>query len=140
MVNRPTLSPEIDLQADQVTWVVFSDKTDIRILKILRRGFRHCFMIMQQDGRWILVDPRANKTDICLLPHPRDFNLPRYYANQGMTVVKVPSIKTPNRILSPFPVTCIATLKRIIGLHHMTILTPYQLYKFLQKTHNKKGS
>ena len=140
MVDRPTLSPDIDLQSKQGAWVVFSDKTDIAILKLLRRGFRHCFMIMQQDGRWILIDPRANKTDIALLPHPRDFNFPRYYMNQGMTVVKVPHINTPHKILSPFPVTCIAIIKRIIGLHKWSVITPYHLYKTLQKMHKLKGS
>jgi len=143
MVNRPTLAPETDLDSDnmaQAAWIVFQDETDLTFLKILRRGFRHCFMMIQQEGRWILIDPRANKTDIHLLPHPKDFNFPRYYTEQGKIVVKIPAgQKTPLRVLSPFPVSCVTTLKRVIGLHRFWIFTPYQLYKHLLKT-KQKGS
>lgn len=139
MVDRPTLSPEMDLDSSSTTWLIFSDDTDIRMLKILRRGFRHCFAIMQQGDRWILVDPRSNKTDIVLLPHPKCFNFPRYYTEQGKTVLKIHDRPTPNKIMSPFPVSCVEGLKRLIGLHAWWILTPRQLYNHLIKIQNMKG-
>ena len=111
------------------TWIIFSNDTDIRALKLLKRGFRHCFMMMLQDDRWLLIDPRSNKTDIRILPHPQSFDFPRYYIEQGFTVVKAPAVSTPQKILSPFPVSCVETIKRILGLHHFWIITPYQLYK-----------
>ena len=140
MVSRPQLSPEIDLEKGSTAWIVFSNDTDIRMLHLFRRGFRHCFMMMQQNDRWILVDPRSNKTDVYLLPHPKSFNFPRYYTEQGKTVIKIPVIHTPSKILSPFPVSCVETLKRMIGLHAWWVMTPYQLYKYLLKLQNKKGS
>ncbi len=140
MVNRPALNPESDLDFPQTLWIIFSDETDIRMLKIFKRGFRHCFVMMLQGDRWMLIDPRSNKTDIHLLPHPKSFNFPRYYTEHGKTVLKIPTIKTPNRILSPFPVSCVETIKRLIGLHAWTVMTPYQLYKKLVKIQNMKGS
>lgn len=140
MVNRPALSPENHFELPHSAWIIFSNDTDIRMLRFLRHGFRHCFMMMQQDGRWILIDPRSNKVDIHLLPHPKSFNFPRFYMEQGKTVVKIPSIHTPKKIMSPFPVSCVETLKRLIGLHAWWVMTPHQLYKKLLKIQNKKGS
>lgn len=139
MVDKPQLFPNQELDMPATTWIVFSNDTDIPILKIFRRGFRHCFMIMQQNDRWILIDPRANKTDVQLLPHPKSFNFPRYYLEQGKTVLKIPTIKTPHKILSPFPVSCVETLKRLIGLHAWWVMTPYQFYKHLFQL-QKKGA
>jgi len=140
MVNRPALFPESELDLPTSSWIIFSNDTDIRMLKIFKRGFRHCFMMMQQGDRWVLIDPRSNKTDVQILPHPKSFNFPRYYMEQGKTVVKIPDITVPNKIMSPFPVSCVETLKRMIGLHSWWVMTPYQLYKKLLKLQNKKGS
>lgn len=133
MVNAPVLSPEADAKSSVSMWVVFSDDTDIRMLRILRKGFRHCFIIMQQGERWILVDPRSDKTDIALLPHPVHFNFPRYFTQQGKTVVKIGSIQTPKAVAPLFPFSCVENVKRVIGLHARFVITPYQLFKFLQK-------
>ena len=137
MVDRPLLSPETDMESAQ--WIVFSNDTDIACLKILKRGFRHCFMVMQQDSRWVLIDPRSNKTDIQILPHPPHFNFPRYFTEQGKTVLKVPNIIAPQKIMTPFPVSCVEGIKRLIGLHHFWVITPHQLYKKIIKM-QKKGS
>ncbi len=140
MVNRPAAQPDVELDYPQSAWIVFSNETDIRMLKLFREGFRHCFMMMLQNDRWILIDPRSNKTDVHLLPHPKSFNFPRYYAQQGKTVLKIPTLSVPSKILSPFPVSCVETLKRMIGLHAWWVMTPYQLYKKLLKLQHKKGS
>jgi len=137
MVNRPTLAPEIDLQNNATIWIVFSNNTDIRMLRILRHGFRHCFAVMQIDDRWILIDPKSNKTDVNLLPHPATFNFPKYFSQQGMTVMKLPAIQTPQKIMMPFCFSCVETMKRFIGLHQFWVLTPYQLYKSILKIQQK---
>ena len=133
MVETPTLSPLTDKESPDAVWVIFSDETDIRLLKLLRRGFRHCFIMMQQDERWILIDPRSDKTDIALLPHPAHFNFPRYFTQQGKTVVKVPLRSVPKKIAPLFPLSCVETVKRVLGIHRRFVLTPYQLYRFLKK-------
>lgn len=135
---KPTLIPQDKSATAQAVWVVFSDKTDIRFLKILRGGFRHCFVIMQQNGQWMIIDPRADKTDITLLPHPAHFNLPRYFITDGCTVIKCPPIATPKKIAPIFPMSCVETVKRVIGLHRRWVVTPFQLYRALNQI--QKGS
>jgi hypothetical protein len=131
MVERPLLTPETDGLSPQTIWIVFSNDTDIRPLKILKKGFRHCFVILQQDARWMLIDPRCDMTEVKLLPHPVHFNFPRYFQQQGKIVLKVPRQATPRKVAPLFPMSCVETVKRMIGLHRRFILTPHQLYKYL---------
>lgn len=133
MVTRPALTPDV---MDSKLWLVFSDETDLKLLKILRRGFRHCFAVMQQDQRWIVIDPRSDKTDIQILNHPHHFNLPRALAAQGKTVLQIPAIQTPRRVANIMPWSCVEIMKRVIGLHKWWIITPYQLFRYLERTRN----
>jgi hypothetical protein len=129
---KPVLSPEI-ANENQSIWVVFSNDTDIGFLKILKTGFRHCFVIMKQGDLWMIIDPRANKTDITILPHPPHFNLPRFFIGEGKIVRKITGIITPHKIAPLFPMSCVETVKRVIGLHKRLIITPYGLYRYLNK-------
>jgi len=133
---KPLLNPET-ANENQVMWVVFSNDTDIGFLKLLRIGFRHCFVIIKQNDSWMIVDPRANQTDITILPHPPHFNLPRFFMGEGKTVCKITGIITPHKIAPLFPMSCVETVKRVIGLHKRFIVTPYGLYRYLTKI--KKG-
>lgn len=137
---RKTLSAEtpVYMSDEESLWVVFSDETDLKRLKLLKRGFRHCFAVMKQNGQWILVDPRSNKTDIVLLPHPAHFNLPRYFADKNMRVLRVMPLPDRRRVAPCLPASCVETVKRLVGVHSWRVLTPYQLYKYLNTS--QKGS
>lgn len=137
MVARPALSPQSDLETPVSIWVVFSDETDIRMLKFLRKGFRHCFVIMLQDERWMLIDPRSNMTDIRLLPHPAHFNFPRYFTQAGKIVVKAQIKPAPQKIAPIFPLSCVETVKRVLGIHRRFLITPYHLHQYLTKSFSK---
>lgn len=133
---KPTLNPE-PVNENQALWVVFSNDTDLRFLKFLKKGFRHCFVIIKQGEQWMLIDPRANKTDIFILPHPSHFNVPRFFESEGKTVCKITGIITPHKVAPLMPLSCVETVKRVIGLHKRFLFTPYALYRHL--TTLKKG-
>ncbi len=120
---------------DNVTpeaWVIFSGETDLRWLRVLRPGFRHCYVLLHDGRHWISVDPLAHVTDIRVHDIPPEFNLPLWLKDTGMTVVKA----TIARIPKPAPwmaFTCVEAVKRILGLHRIFILTPWQLYRHLLK-------
>lgn len=134
---KPQLFPQ-DMDKGKTYWIVFSDDTDISFLKILKRGFRHCFLIVKDVDQWVVIDPCAHKTEFSILPHPSHFNLPRYFTNEGKTVVKVSALETPEKIAPLFPMSCVETIKRLIGLHNRWVITPYHLYRTLMKL--QKGS
>ena len=119
-----------DIQTEKA-WVVFSGQTEISYLKFLRRGFKHCFIVLKRGDHWITLDPLAHKTEIELHYLPRQFNLPEWLTQRGHTVVETLFQQAP---MKPLPVsifTCTETVKRILGVHAWRVFTPWQLYKYL---------
>lgn len=115
-------------------WVVFSGRADLVWLRLLRPGFRHCFAILYDGCNWITFDPLANYTDITVLHLPSDFDLPGWLAMRGYRVIRAPLCR---RVAKPAPVmvfNCVEAVKRLLGLHKRSILTPYQLYRYLKRT------
>lgn len=113
-------------------WIIFSNKTELWWLKWLRPGFRHCFALVHDGAHWLMLDPLAGYLDCRVLPPPPDFNVPAWLEAQGMTVCRA----QPRARQSLAPVsfmTCVETVKRLIGCHAWHIWTPWQLYRWLQK-------
>jgi len=117
---------------NQKAWVVFSSQTDLSWLKILRPGFRHCFVLLNDGQRWISLDPLSNSMEIAVHHHvPPDFDLPYWMEARGHAVVQTDI----SRVGKPAPFTlftCVEAVKRVIGLHKRFIITPWQLYRYLQ--------
>jgi hypothetical protein len=112
-------------------WVAFTGKADVRFLKLLKPGFRHCFALIQGDERWLTVDPMLHKMDVCATHCARDFNLPGYLRSKGYRVVRAPNLCPARRMAVPSPFTCVEAMKRLIGLHDWRVFTPWQLYRRL---------
>ena len=108
----------------QMAWVVFSDDTDIRYLKCLKRGFRHCYVIMSDGEKWFSIDPLAHMTEIWL-------------KSEGYRVVRV-GVQQPE--LKPSPLmfmTCVESVKRMLGIQSRWVITPWQLYRHIEKEKRK---
>jgi hypothetical protein len=122
----------------QKAWVVFSGKTEMKRLKILKSGFRHCFVIINDGKRWMSVDPLSPYTDIEIHHQIKcDFDLPAWFRHQQFMVV--PSTMQRDH-QKPAPIglfTCVETVKRLLGIHCFYICTPWQLFRYLQKTNLK---
>lgn len=121
-------------QKGMKAWVVFSGQTDMFWLKVLRRGFRHCFLLIHDGRGWVTVDPMLHYLDVEVLRHiSPDFDLPHWLCGQGHVVMPAAICRRRRR---PAPVaffTCVETVKRFLGLHHVLIFTPWQLYRYLRK-------
>ncbi len=119
---------------NQKAWVVFSGRTDIGWLKILKPGFRHCYVLLNDGKRWASIDPLSHLTEVAIHHHvPINFDLPGWLEQQGQTVLSTPicrDLKKP----APFMIfTCVEAVKRLIGVHKRLIYTPWQLYKHLKQ-------
>lgn len=113
-------------------WVVFSGHADLPWLKILRPGFRHCYLILNDGKRWITYDPLSSYTDIAVHDLPVEFNLPLWMVQNGTIIVpaKIAIIEKQ----APWMVfTCVEAVKRVLGIHNRFIITPWQLYRHLRK-------
>ncbi len=116
----------------QRVWVVFTDQTELKFVRMLKRGFRHCFVLIHDGQRWISIDPMANYMEVMVHDHlPDDFDFARWLEELGHSVVRA---KLSRNIMTAAPVmlfTCVEACKRILGVHKFSILTPWQLSRFL---------
>lgn len=120
------------IKEGQRAWVVFSGQTEISWLRFLKPGFRHCYVLINDGERWMSVDPLSHITDISVHHHvPVDFDLPGWLAARGNKVVKAPLRRDMTRP-APFMIfTCVEAVKRVLGIHCRTVVTPWQLYRHL---------
>lgn len=122
--------------ANRTVVVVFVDDSECRWLGMLERGFRHCFAAVRDGSSWIVCDPLKHRIALTLPPLPADFDLAGFYAGQGHEVL-VGRLRPdrPRDRLAFAPLTCVAVVKRIIGIDAARVLTPRQLFRHLREAH-----
>ncbi|WP_404383582.1 hypothetical protein [Caenispirillum salinarum] len=136
-VPRPGLPPAAAAASDAPgapALVVFSGDTDIRWLRLLRPGFRHCFAVVRADGAWVVVDPLSHYTALRVVPELAGWDPARWFRARGLTVQPA-RVREPVRRLAPWrPYTCVEAVKRILGVRLPGVFTPWQLYRALGGT------
>jgi hypothetical protein len=117
--------------------VVFADNTDLWWLRLLKPGFRHCFIALDHPGGWIVIDPLSHHTRISLIPHAPRLNLADWYRRNGLEVVETETVEPARRVRPLRLFSCVETVKKILGLCTCGALTPWQLYRII--SFNKKN-
>jgi hypothetical protein len=110
--------------------VVFEDRSDARLLRWLRPGFRHCFCLTGGDRRWTLCDPLKSHLAIVSIDGLTAPDLARRLGTPGRRVLHG-MLGTSDPSPSLRPLTCVEIVKRLIGLQAPCVVTPYQLYRRL---------
>lgn len=115
-------------------YVVFMEDACPWILKILSRGFKHCFMAVSYDNEhWVIVDHLYPYTNLKVLSN-NDLNVEiEKWKTEGHVIVRT----TLNDMISENAhfgfLTCVETTKRIMKINNMLIQTPWQLYDYIVK-------
>jgi hypothetical protein len=113
--------------------VVFVDKTECRILKGLKPGFRHCFVALRREDQWIICDSLKNHMELFAIDAPFSFDLGKFYCDCGHVVVQGRTANPINSsMIIPDIFTCVAIAKRIIGIRSILTFTPWQLFRLLR--------
>ncbi len=115
---------------------MFCDRTELPWLRMLRPGFRHCFLALRDTGRWIIYEPYSNRTVISVAEPASGFDLPAFFSGLGCTVVQTRLAPTPSRPAPWAPYTCVEAVKRVMGIRSRWIVTPWQLFQHLTKNMN----
>ncbi len=113
-------------------YVGFSGETTVRILRLLKPGFRHCFLFFGDENYTFVVDPILNRIDLSFLPLGIENTLQFFKAN-GIKIIYVPKRFEMSKGFSLGIFTCVEVVKRILGISKISIVTPFRLYKFLKK-------
>ncbi|WGF89279.1 hypothetical protein [Marinivivus vitaminiproducens] len=112
--------------------VVFASETSVPWLRLLRPGFRHCFLVVRMHGAWVSIDSLKTRLEVDILPAGPDFDLARFYAERGFRVLvgRRPPLGDAGRF-GLRPLTCVEVVKRALALHAPRVLTPWQLWRHL---------
>lgn len=124
----------------QKFWVVFSGETDLAWLRILKRGFRHCFIVMRDGDHWMTFDPMAHYTELNIHNVSNGFDLKEWFENQGFYLVPACKETPIEKPMTPAFFTCVEAVKRVLGIRSPFIVTPWQLYQFLKFKNNKENN
>ena len=119
-------------------YVFFSDQSELWWLRFLRRGFRHCALIIEKDNLFILVDPLSHQLMIDVHVELKREDFAHWLAHCGMTYVAVEMKPCPLRAAPWGFLSCVEVIKRILGIRQRFIVTPWQLYNFLVDKSPKK--
>ena len=120
-------------------WVMFTGQTDLTWLRVLRPGFRHCFLALNDGRHWLTLDPLASYIDLAVQPVPAEQDLPDWYRRQGLIVVEAQVVRTHQRPAPFGPFSCVEAIKRTLGIHDRWLITPFQLYRHLQRCATEGG-
>lgn len=116
------------------TIVVFVDNRTRLVLRPLRPGFRHCFAALRLGGEWVACDPLKDRIQLARIPRPADFDLAAFYARQGHRVLVGRTARQPScGHYIPSLLTCVAIVKRLLGIRAPAVITPWQLYRHLRR-------
>jgi hypothetical protein len=113
--------------------VVFVNHAECRWLRVLRTGFRHCFVVMRDGSVWLACDPLKDRIELSVVPVPESFDLAGFYAAHGHSVLC--GATRPDRRRRGFgisPLTCVTIAKRLLGVRAPCVMTPWQLYQQLR--------
>lgn len=117
---------------DVRAWVVFTDDTDYPPLKILKRGFRHCFVVMHDGRVWLTLDPLLNRMEIQVHHDlPPDFDFAAHWTGQGDRIIPTRIVNAHPHPASPMIFTCVEAVKRVLGIRSWRVITPWGLYRHL---------
>ena len=128
--------------AGQEAFIVFGGRADQPWLRLLRPGFRHCFAALVDAGGWTVLDPLTGRLVVARLELPADFDLPGFYHRAGLAVLGPFTPSEPRaRHLPPLsPFSCVALCRAVLGAAAPFALTPYGLFRSLNKlARNRKN-
>jgi len=110
--------------------VAFGGQPTFWWMHFLKPGFYHCLVALKSQNEWLLIDPLLHYIDIVYV-FQGDIHL--FFRQHGYTMVDV-SIQEPSaKHMHIWPVTCVETVKRIIGVHKLSVFTPFKLFRYLAK-------
>lgn len=112
--------------------VVFGGACALPWLRVLRPGFRHCFLLRRFAEGWLLYDPRSDRTELALWPSCEPELLVNSLKERGYAAVLATLPAAERRAAPIAPFTCVEAVKRVLGIRRRRILTPWQLYRHLK--------
>lgn len=111
--------------------VYFYRSTDQHsLLFFLKRDFSHCDIVICEDDSYIMVEPLYSCTHIRCVSLELVEQFKRDCTIYRCVLLPAPPFK---RLLRIRFISCVGILKHILGIRTPFIITPFQLYKYINR-------
>lgn len=107
--------------------VLFAGNTQLKWLRFLQPGFRHCLVAVRLGSSWIVMDPLSHRTALNVIEGFSAEELAGWYESQGLKAVRTFVREAPAKVAPMAPATCVEAVKRILRIHAWSVTTPRQL-------------
>lgn len=126
-------------QTFDYAWVIFQNQNSLWWLRFLRRGFRHCYILIPlEENSFLELNPGSNQLFVTLHRFGAGYDYPAYLSScSGVKVCAVSINEAPLHCAPWAPFTCVEFVKRFLGIHDFKVITPYQLYKKIKNSRKK---
>lgn len=130
--KKPREEIKPDTMLDHRAWVVFMPIEDVPILRIFHYNFRHCFVIAYDGASWYVIDPRGSFMDVEPIHDQIDPDkMMNWHRTEGRIIIEAKIERHPDARLAFGIYSCVAVIKRYLGIRNRWILTPHQLFGYL---------
>lgn len=115
--------------------VVFGNAPEKPLLRVLKPGFRHCFVLISgaRAGEWVCLDPQSHRIRCESWCYSPLFDPAAYYRAIGYHCVWADYPASVAHHIRLGPMSCVELIKRLLGVSGFWIVTPWQLYRTLVK-------
>lgn len=136
--RKPDKSPALTVERKRAI-VAFGGSPELKLLRYLKPGFRHCFALVLSQGVWVMYNPLSIGTEIDVWPGDCEEQLRHWLNLNGYTI-----LDAHVQALRPGPLpwtlfSCVEAVKRVLGVRKPWILTPWQLFNHLNEKVGKKS-
>ena len=119
----------------KLAYVVFGGGRTHWWTRFLKKGFYHCFVILGDGYKWIIIDPVMDFTDVVLV---QDWCIVDFLKEKGYKFI----LTKPKHIYGKRKnalrlFTCVEVAKSLLGITEHFIFTPYQLFKYIRREKEK---
>ncbi len=129
---KPAVARATDKRRGARALILFSGESSLRRTVVLRRGFRHCAVLLERQTWWLFLNPLASGLLRARVAATDPEDLSRAYRTLGWTVLEVCRSGSPGRAARPGQrQSCVAFTKRAIGLRAPGVVTPHQLFRHI---------
>ncbi len=111
---------------------VFHDHGHHILAPLLKPGFRHVFVALQNGNFWIRIDGMAG-VPVAEVVAGADYDLATFYRGEGFTVAEVKVANQPVRV-PLVNANCVGISKGFLGIRKPLIVTPHGLYRYLRSS------
>lgn len=108
-------------------------------MRFFKPGFRHCFVCVETEAGWAVIDPLSHCTRVGMAPPSVPSVLVAWFSERGMRAVVTRLRNAPRTRAPAAPYTCVEAVKRVLGLRARGVFTPWRLYQALVSEGGGRG-